>query len=203
LRVNRIGGGATPSPTLPIVFINVGNPIAMGLVETLSRPGRNATGLSDIQADVSGKLVDLARELRSPESPVGYVWYSAWPDGENRYRATEQAAQSVGLILQSRGIVDAAKITDAIAGIKRGGATTLIVQPSPFTFRHRDRIIASATSHRLATIFGLPIAAREGGLIAYGPDQIHMYRAAPFYVDRILKRPRAVLNGRRLVRKWQ
>jgi putative ABC transport system substrate-binding protein len=175
------------APTLPIVFINVGNPIAMGLVDSLSRPGRNATGLSDIQADLSGKLVDVARELRNSESTVGYLWYTGWPDGENRYRATEQAAQSAGMTLRSRGILDAAEINDAIAAIKNSGATTLIVQPSPFAFRHRERMIDSATSHGLATIFGLSIAAREGGLIAYGPDQIHMYRTAPFYVDRILK----------------
>jgi putative ABC transport system substrate-binding protein len=175
------------APTIPILFISVGNPIAMGLVESLSHPGRNATGFSDIQADLSGKLVDVARELRSPGSSVGYLWYTGWPDGENRYRATEQAAQSAGMKLQSRGIVDADEIKDAIAAIKNSGATTLIVQPAPFTFRHRDRIIDSAMNHRLGTIFGPLAAAREGGLIAYGPDQIHMYRAAPFYVDRILK----------------
>jgi putative tryptophan/tyrosine transport system substrate-binding protein len=175
------------APTIPIVFINVGNPIAMGLVESLSRPGRNATGFSDIQGDLSGKLVDVARELPNSERTVGYLWYTGWPDGENRYQATEQAAQSAGMNLRSRGILDAAEINDAIAAIKNSGATTPIVQPSPFIFRHRDRIIDSAMSHRLATIFGLLIAAREGGLIAYGPDQIHMYRTAPFYVDRILK----------------
>jgi putative ABC transport system substrate-binding protein len=174
------------APTIPIVFINVGNPIAMGLVETLSRPGRNATGFSDIQSDLGGKLVDVARELK-PESTVGYIWYTGWPDGENRYRATDQAAQSAGMTLRSRGILDATEIDDAITVMKSSGTTTLIVQTSPFMFRHRDRIISSAMSHGLATIFGTLVAAREGGLIAYGPDQISMYRAAPFYVDRILK----------------
>jgi putative ABC transport system substrate-binding protein len=174
------------APTIPIVFIAVGNPIAMGLVDSLSHPGRNATGFSDIQADLTGKLVDVARELR-PGETVGYLWHTGWPDGENRYRETEQAAQSAGMNLRSRGIVDAAEINDAIAAIKSSGATTLIVQPAPFTFRHRDRIIGSATDHRLGTIFGSLAAAREGGLIAYGPDQIHMYRTAPLYVDRILK----------------
>ena len=85
------------APTIPIVFINVGNPIAMGLVENLFPPGRNATGFSDIQSDLSGKLVDVARELRKLELAVGYIWYTGWPDGENRYRATEQAAQSAGI----------------------------------------------------------------------------------------------------------
>ena len=175
------------APTIPIVFINVGNPIAMGLVESLSRPGRNATGFSDIQTDLAGKLVDIARELRNAESTVGYIWHTGWPDGENRYRATERAAESVSMKLRSRGILNAVEINDAITAIKNSGTTTLIIQPSPFTFGNRDRIIDSATTHGLATIFGIGAAAREGGLIAYGPDQPHMYRSAPFYVDRILK----------------
>jgi putative tryptophan/tyrosine transport system substrate-binding protein len=175
------------APTIPIVFINVGNPIAMGLVESLSRPGRNATGFSDIQTDLAGKLVDIARELPNAEPTVGYIWHTGWPDGENRYRATERAAESAGMKLRSRGVLNAAEINDAIAAIKNSGTTTLIIQPSPFTFGNRDRIIGSAATHGLATIFGIAASAREGGLIAYGPDQPHMYRSAPFYVDRILK----------------
>jgi putative ABC transport system substrate-binding protein len=174
------------APTIPIVFISVGDPVAMGLVDSLAHPGRNATGLSDILGDISSKLVDIARELPNPQGTVGYLWYTGWPDGENRYRATEQAAQSAGMKLQSRGVLDAAEINDAIATIKNTGATTLICQPSPFNFRHRGRIISSATSHGLATI-GSSVFAREGGLIGYGGDFIHMYRTAPFYVDRILK----------------
>ena len=159
----------------------------MGLVESLSHPGRNATGFSDIQADLSGKLVDVARELRSSERIVGYLWYTAWPDGKNRYQATEQAVRSAGMMLRPQGVADPGEINDAIAVIKKSEAKTLIVQPSPFTFRHRARIISSAINHRVATIFGLLAAAREGGLISYGPDQIQMYRTAAFYVDRILK----------------
>jgi putative tryptophan/tyrosine transport system substrate-binding protein len=174
------------APTIPIVFINVGNPIAMGLVESLSRPGHNMTGFSDIQTDLSGKLVDIARELGQSEN-VGYLWYTAWPDGESRHRATEHAAQSLGMKLHSRGILDVGEINDAIAAIKNSGATTLIVQPSPFGFQNRNRIIGSAMRQRLATITGWLVGAREGGLIGYGPDQIQMYRRAPFYVARILK----------------
>jgi len=65
----------------------------MGLVESLSRPGQNATGFSDILGELSGKFVDLAKELSKPESTVGYLWHMAWPDGQRRYQASEQAAQ--------------------------------------------------------------------------------------------------------------
>jgi putative tryptophan/tyrosine transport system substrate-binding protein len=159
----------------------------MGLVETLSHPGRNATGFSDILADLSGKLVDLARELSKPQTTVDYLWYTAWPDGQNRYHTTEQAAQAAGLKLRSKGIADIGELDDSLTAIKQSGSTTLIVQPSPFTYGQRERIITSATKNGLGTIFAFPVAAREGSLIAYGPDYLHMYRRAPFYVDRVLK----------------
>ena len=173
--------------TIPIVFINVGDPIAMGLVDSLPRPGRNATGFSDILAELSGKFVDLARELSKPEATVGYLWHTAWPDGRNRYHLTEQAALAAGLKLQSRGIAEIAEIGDAIAEMKQSQVSTLIVPPSPFTYQERGQIIDSATNNGLATILAWPVAAREGGLIGYGPNYLHTYRRAPFYVDRILK----------------
>jgi ABC-type uncharacterized transport system substrate-binding protein len=173
--------------TIPIVFLNVGDPLAMGLVESLSRPGRNATGFSDILAELSGKFVDLAREVIKPQTTVDYLWHTGWPDGQNRHHATEQAAQTAGMKLRSKGIADIAELDDALRAIKQSGSTTLIVQPSPFTYGQRGRIIGSAMKNGLGTIFGFPVAAQEGSLIAYGPDYLHMYRRAPFYVDRILK----------------
>jgi putative ABC transport system substrate-binding protein len=92
--------------TIPIVFLSVGDPMAMGLVESLSRPGHNATGFSDILADLSGKLVDLARELAKPQTTVAYLWHTAWPDGRNRYQATEQAVHAADISLQSEGSGD-------------------------------------------------------------------------------------------------
>jgi putative ABC transport system substrate-binding protein len=173
--------------TIPIIFLSVGDPIAMGLVASLPSPGHNATGFSDILADLSGKLVDLSKEFSKPGTAVEYLWHTAWPDGENRYRATEQAVQEAGMKLRSNGIVNIGELDDALMTIKRSGATTLIVQPSPFTYGQRGRIIASAMKHGLGTIFAFPVAAKEGSLLAYGPDYLHMYRRAPFYVDRVLK----------------
>jgi putative ABC transport system substrate-binding protein len=173
--------------TIPIVFLSVGDPKAMGLVESLPHPGRNATGFSDILADLSGKLVDLAREMSKPQTTVDYLWYTAWPDGQNRYRASEQAAEAAGLKLRSKGIANISELEDALTAIKQSGSTTIIVQPSPFSYGQRERIIASAMKNGLGTIFAFPVAAREGSLIAYGPDYLHMYRRAPLYVDRVLK----------------
>jgi putative ABC transport system substrate-binding protein len=173
--------------TIPIVFINVGDPMAMGLVESLSRPGRNATGFSDILAELSGKLVDVAWELIKPHRIIHYLWHTAWPDGQNRYEAAEQAVRAAGIQLQSRGIAEISELDAAVAAIKMSGSPAFIVQPSPFTYAHRGPIIASAQKNGLGTIFAFPVAAREGALAAYGPDYVHMYSRAPFYVDRILK----------------
>jgi putative ABC transport system substrate-binding protein len=172
--------------TIPILFISVGNPVGMGLVESLPRPGRNATGFSDVLADLSGKYVELARELSSSQAAVDYLWHNGWPDGLYRYHATREAAVSLGVRLRSREIGGVAELDDAIAAIKGDGGPTFIVQPSPFTYQQRTRIIDLATRHGLATIFAFPAAGREGSLVAYGPDYVHMYRNAATYADRIL-----------------
>jgi putative ABC transport system substrate-binding protein len=173
--------------TIPIVFISVGNPIGIGLVESLSRPGRNATGFSDILADLGGKLVDVARQLSKPQERLEYLWHTGWADGQYRLQTSEQAAQSVGVELRSRGIHDLAEANDAITEIKKSGATAFIVQPGPFTYAQRGKLIDAAMKNGLGTIFAFPAAAREGALIAYGPDYVHMHRRAPFYVERVLK----------------
>jgi putative tryptophan/tyrosine transport system substrate-binding protein len=80
------------APKLPIVFISVGNPIGIGLVENLAHPGGNMTGFSDILADLGGKQVDLATELQRGRGPIDYLWHTGWADGKNRLRVAEEAA---------------------------------------------------------------------------------------------------------------
>jgi putative tryptophan/tyrosine transport system substrate-binding protein len=173
--------------TIPIVFINVGNPVGLGIVESLSRPGRNVTGFSDVLADLSGKYVELARELGGQQETIDYLWCTEWPDGQRRHDTTEQAAQSLGAQIRSWGIKDVAGLDDAVAAIKKSGASTFIIQPSPFTYTQRARVIDAANKYRLGTIYGFPIAARDGALVAYGPDYVDMYRHAGTYVAKILK----------------
>ena len=173
--------------TIPIVFISVGNPIGIGLVESLSRPGRNATGFSDMHADLGGKYVQFASNLGEPQATVNYLWYTEWADGQYRLRVAEQAAQSLGIKLRSRGIGDIAEANDVLAAMKTDEAATVVIQSSPFMYRHRERIINSAMNHGLATTYAFPPAARDGALIAYGPDYVDLYRRAASYIERILK----------------
>ncbi len=172
--------------TIPIVFISVGNPVGMGLVKNLAHPDGNATGFSDIFSELSAKLVELDESL-SKQDTIDYLWHTAWPDGKNRFRATEQAAQSVGVKVRARGIADSTEIDHAITAMKQDGAKIIIVQPSPFTYRERAPIVDIALHNGVATIFGFPAAARDGALIAYGPDYLQMNKRAPFYVNQILK----------------
>ena len=172
--------------TIPIVFISVGNPVAMGLVENLAHPGGNATGFSDVYSELSAKLVELGTTINKQDT-IYYLWHTAWPDGKNRFQSTEQAAQSAGVKLRARGIAESAEIDQAITALKMDGATMIIVQPSPFTYRERARIVDSASHNGLATIFGFPAAARDGALISYGPDYLSMNQRAPLYVNQIIK----------------
>jgi putative ABC transport system substrate-binding protein len=158
----------------------------MGLVENLAHPGGNATGFSDIFSDLSGKLVQFARAVNKRDT-IHYLWHTAWPDGKNRFNTTAQAAQSSNVQLRERGIAESTEIDQAITSLKLDGATTIIVQPSPFTYRERSHIVSTASENGLGTIFGFPAAARDGALMAYGPDYLHMNQRAPLYVNQILK----------------
>ena len=173
--------------TIPIVFVAVGNPVGIGLVESLSRPRGNATGFSDILGDLSSKYVDFAGQLTKPHPAIGYLWHTEWPDGQHRFQGSERAARSSGVELRSRGISNIAEANDAIAAMKKGGALTLIIQPSPFTYRHRIRLIDSALNHGLGAIVAWPPSASGSALIGYGPNYVHMYRQVGSYVERILK----------------
>jgi putative tryptophan/tyrosine transport system substrate-binding protein len=117
--------------TIPILFINVGNPVGVGLVESLSRPGGNVTGFSDMHADLSGKYVQFAIELGKPQGTVNYLWYTGWADGQYRLRVTERAAQSLGVKLRSRGISDIAEANDVLAAMKTDEAGTVVHIPAP------------------------------------------------------------------------
>ena len=173
--------------TIPILFIAVGNPIGMGLVESLPQPGRNVTGFSDVLADLSGKYVEIARELDSSQTSVDYLWHMRWPDGQNRFEATVRAAEALGVNLRARGFGDVTDLDDAIISIKKSGAVAVIIQPSPFTYLLRTHIIEFATKQGLATVHAFTVAGRDGALVAYGPDYTDIFRRAAGYVGRILQ----------------
>ena len=172
---------------VPIVFTTVGDPVGVGLVANLAHPGGNVTGFSDVLLDLSGKFVELARAVGAPGSAVNYLWYTGWANGQKRFQATQTAAQAAGVQLRARGIGDIAEASEVVIAMKKEGATALIIQPSPFTYLQRMRLVELAMSEGLGTIFAWPVVAREGAVMAYGPDYADLNRRAASYVDRILK----------------
>jgi hypothetical protein len=100
--------------------------------------------------------------LIKPQTTIDYLWQTTWPDGQNRYQATEKAAQVAGMKLRSKGIADIAELDSALTAMKQSGSKALIVQPFPLLYLQRERVIASAMKNGMGTIFAFPIAAREG-----------------------------------------
>jgi putative ABC transport system substrate-binding protein len=181
LAAKRIAGA------IPIVFVLVGDPVGVGLVESLSHPGGNVTGFSDSHLDLITKYVGLARELGTSRATVCYLWNKGWPLALNMLRDTVHAAQTSNLDLRPQIISDIAEASELMAAIRQSGAIGLIIEPSPFMYRHRKQLVDLATKVGLATILPWPVAAREGALVGYGPDYTDMFRRAASYTDRILK----------------
>ena len=157
--------------TIPIVFLGVGNPVGIGIVESLSHPGGNVTGFADLTVDLSGKLLEFAKELTPAGKPIGYLWHDKWMDGQSRLLEIERAAKASGLALQARAISDVAELNSAVADLKSDGIKAVIVQPSKFTWHHRQQIIEVMNRSTLAMICVWPPIAAEGALIGLEPLQ--------------------------------
>ena len=173
--------------TIPIIFAPAGNPVGTKFVASLSHPGGNITGFSDVLANLSGKYVQFGIELGKAHAPIDYLWQTEWPDGKNRLDTSTRAAQSLGVELRARGFAHIDDAKDVLAAMKNAGAVAIVVQPSPLTNRYRGRLIEWGMAHGLGMIMAWPVAAREGALIGYGPDYADMYRRVGSYVLRIIK----------------
>src|SRR6516225_8660606 len=174
--------------TIPIVFSLVTDPVAQGLVESLDRPGGNVTGFTIFEPEISGKLVEVLKEI-APETVRAAVIYN--PETAPYYKlymnAIKAAAASVAMKAfetpaQSRVEIEAAM--SGLAGEPPGG---VIAMSDGFTVIHRDLIIALAAQYRLPAAYPFRFFAADGGLISYGVDLRDMQRRAAAYVDRILK----------------
>jgi putative ABC transport system substrate-binding protein len=172
--------------TVPIVFTNVTDPVGGGLVASLARPGGNTTGLTLSEYGLSGKWLELLKEI-APRVTRAAVLRDPVAVGIGQFAAIQAVAPSLQMELSPVDVRDASEIERAVtafAGRPNGG---LIATSSAPTAIHRELIIALATRHKLPAVYPFRYHVTSGGLISYGPDTLDQYRLAARYVDRILK----------------
>jgi putative ABC transport system substrate-binding protein len=173
--------------TVPIVFVNVIDPVGGGFVDSLARPGGNATGFTNFEYGISGKWLELLKEIAPRVMRVAVLRDPSRASGSGQLGALQSAAPSFGVELTPVGLRDAAEIERAITAFARGSNGGLIVTSGTLSIVHRKLIIALAARHRLPAVYPYRFYVSDGGLISYGPDHVEQYRLAAGYVDRILK----------------
>jgi putative ABC transport system substrate-binding protein len=186
-------GTATAAPlleatrTMPIVFVAVIDPVGAGFVSSLARPGGNATGFTIYEYSMSGKWLELLKEIAPGLTRAAVLRDPAVASGIGQFGAVQIVAPSLGVELSPVDVRDAGEIERAVAAFARGSNGGLIVTGSAAAIVHRELIATLAARHRLPAVYSDRGSVIAGGLICYGPDRIDQYRRAAGYVDRILK----------------
>ena len=173
--------------TVPIVFVSVPDPVGAGLVESLAHPGGNTTGFTIFEYSISGKWLELLKEIAPRVRRKAVIRDPLLTSGTAQFGVTQSVAHSLGAELTPVGARGADEIERGLSTFAREPNGGVIVTASPLARVHRNLIITLAARHRLPAVYSDPTFASEGGLLAYGPDRVELYRRAATYVDRILK----------------
>jgi ABC-type uncharacterized transport system substrate-binding protein len=173
--------------TVPIVFTVVIDPVGAGFVASLAHPGGNATGFTVYEYSMSGKWLELLKEIAPRVTRVAVLRDPAIASGIGQFGAVQIVAPSLGVGLSPVDVRDAGEIERAVAAFASGLNGGLIVTASPLTTVHRNLIVTLAAHHKLPAVYPTRYYVAAGGLISYGPDLLDQYRRAASYVDRILK----------------
>jgi ABC-type uncharacterized transport system substrate-binding protein len=169
---------------VPIVFVQVVDPVGAGFVESLARPGGNATGFMQFEYGISGKWLELLKEIAPHVTRVAVVRDPADP---SQFAAVQSMAPSLGVVVSPLNVDDAPEIERTVTAFARSSNGGLIVPGSALATIHRNLIIGLAARHKLPAVYSNPVFVADDGLISYGPDRVDQYRRAAAYVDRILK----------------
>jgi putative ABC transport system substrate-binding protein len=173
--------------TVPVVFVSIIDPVGAGFVESLARPGGNATGFALYEYTLSGKWLELLKEIAPGVTRVAVLRDPTVGSGTGQYAIIQAVAQSLGVELRPIDLREASEIERAIVAFAQVPNGGLINAGAPAAGVHRNLVITLAARHQLPAVYPLPSYAGTGGLIAYGPNQVDQYRRAAGYVDRILK----------------
>jgi ABC-type uncharacterized transport system substrate-binding protein len=175
--------------TIPIVFVQISDPIGSGFITNLAHPGGNITEFTNFESSMVGKWVEMLKEVAPGISRIAFLFNPQTAPYVTRfYQAPlEASARSFGLQPSANPVHNAREMESAIGAFGREPGGGLIVMPDSFNIVHRDRIIALALQHRLPTISPYRFAVEEGGLMSYGVDQVDLFRRAATYVDRLFR----------------
>jgi putative ABC transport system substrate-binding protein len=173
--------------TIPIVFVQVSDPVGAGVVDTLARPSGNITGFMNFEYSLSGKWLELLMQLAPRLTRVAVVRNPANPASIGQFSAIQALAQSLKVEVSPVSMRDPSEIESRVAALARTGNVGLIVTPSAGASVHRDLIIRLAAQHKVPAVYSDRFNVTAGGLLSYGPDRAEQFRLAAGYVDRILK----------------
>jgi putative ABC transport system substrate-binding protein len=175
------------SRTLPIVFVGVSDPVGAGFVDNLARPSGNATGFMLFEYSLSGKWLELLKQIVPSLRQAAVLRDAANPAGVAQFGAIRATASSLGMDVSPINIRDVGEIERGIAEFARSGNCGLVVTPSASEREHGDLIIALAARYKLPAVYGFGFHVASGDLISYGPDLLAQFRSAAGYINRILK----------------
>jgi putative ABC transport system substrate-binding protein len=173
--------------TLPVVFAGVADPVGAGLVDTLARPGGNVTGFMNFEYNLSGKWLELLKQIAPRVTRAAVLRNPAIPAGIGQFSAIQAVAPSVGVEVRPIGVQDTGEIERALTAFARAADSGLIVTASALASVHVDRIVGLAGRLMLPAVYPYSNIVTRGALASYGPDLIDQFRRAAGYVDRILK----------------
>ena len=183
-----IGALLQATRTVPIVFPVAGDPVGSGLVDSLARPGGNATGFMMFEYSLSAKWVELLKQIAPGVTRAAVLRDPELTSGIGQFSVIQSVAPSVGVEVSPINLTaDANEIERAVTAFARAANGGLIVAAAPLSLLHRDLIITLAARHKLPAVYYLRYFVIDGGLISYGPDVIDQFRRSASYVDRILK----------------
>jgi putative ABC transport system substrate-binding protein len=177
--------------TIPVVFPTVLDPVGAGFVDSLARPGGNATGFLLYEYSMAGKWLELLRQIAPNVTRVAVLRDPSTPSGPGQFAAIQTAAPSIGMQINPINLSDTDTIRTAIGAFARSQNDGMILTGSGPAIQFRDLIITLAAQHKLPTVYYDRFFVTAAGLISYGPDRIDQYRRAAGYVNRILRGEKA------------